>query len=343
MITKLAPEWSKRRFKAMGCQFKLWLEADTHFPNQLLADAETMINDIERILTRFDPASELNRLNALPRQWVKVSSTLWEAVSVAKQMALRTGGLYDPTMLTAVEDAGYDVSYEQIIAGGYRPSAAKPTLNRVTGLWQSLQFRRDPLEIWLPEGARLDLGGVGKGFAAWQVVDFLQDYGPCLVDAGGDLSAGDAPYGLCGWPVVITAPLSGLYSEARDVIGLWLRHESLATSGIDYRRWKRNGQESHHIIDPRTGIPAETDVISVSVLATDAVEAEALATAALVGGIWGGTDLLDGERTSAALIAENEQIYLTGYMYSRAEWQLPVIREWESELDRSVYRVIIDG
>jgi thiamine biosynthesis lipoprotein len=157
---------------------------------------------------------------------------------------------------------------------------------------------------------RLDLGGIAKGDTAAQVVHWLNSFGPCLVDAGGDLTAGDAPNGLPGWPVGIAAPWGSAVGHD-DLMRLWLCHQSLATSGIDYRRWQQHGREHHHIIDPRTQLPAVTDLLTVSVLTDEATTAEAWATAMLVAGSDASLWLLQERGLAAAVIDQESRLLLT--------------------------------
>jgi thiamine biosynthesis lipoprotein len=161
---------------------------------------------------------------------------------------------------------------------------------------------------------RLDFGGIAKGYTAQQAVELLGRWGPCLVNAGGDLTAGLAPLGFSGWPVAIAKPWAGIADHPSDLMTLWLTKGSLATSGVDYRRWRVNGREAHHLIDPRTGSPAQTDLLTASVLACRATEAEAWATAALVAGSEQGLTLLTEAEIAAVLVRTDGQIIVTPAM-----------------------------
>jgi thiamine biosynthesis lipoprotein len=125
---------------------------------------------------------------------------------------------------------------------------------------------------------RLDLGGVAKGWAADQAAQRLASTGPVLVDAGGDISiSGPMADGL-GWPIAVANPFA-----PDDSLGLVrIVQGAVATSGRDYRHWQRGGIEQHHIIDPRSGRPAETDVLSATVIAPDGPSAEMAAKVALL-------------------------------------------------------------
>ncbi|MGZ8687679.1 MAG: FAD:protein FMN transferase, partial [Gaiellaceae bacterium] len=112
-----------------------------------------------------------------------------------------------------------------------------------------------------------DLGGLGKGYAVDRVAESLSVAGPCLVNAGGDIAIRGG-----SWPVGVA-----------DGLTLELSRGGVATSGRDRRRWVRGGREAHHLIDPSTGRPAESDLVRVTVVADSATEAEVLAKAAFLG------------------------------------------------------------
>ena len=305
-----AAHWHKRAFRAMGCQMAIWLELkNAETAVTLLQEAEAIFAGAERRLTRFDAASELSQLNARPGIWVPVSEMMWQVTTQALFMARETGGLFDPTQLTALEAAGYTRSFEQLAAVG--GVDGKETAVSRFGQWEMVRLDADWRAVQLPPGVKLDLGGIAKGYIAQQVVDFLSDWGPCLVDAGGDLTAGQAPASLTGWPVAIATPLASPDENREELFRLWLVEGTMATSGIDYRRWQRNGRIAHHLIDPRTGLPAETDMLTATVLAKTAVRAEAWATAALVAGTAVARQRLTAKNLAAAFIDQTGGLSLT--------------------------------
>lgn len=307
-------EWQhlhKRAFRAMGCQMTVWLELEhSHTASTLLAAAEGMFRDAERRLSRFDPSSELSQVNSRPGKWTRTSETLWTVLTQALSMARETGGLFDPTQLTALEAAGYTCSFEQLpaVVGGLPD--VETAANRLNQ-WQTIQLDGDKQSIWLPPGVKLDLGGIAKGYTAQQAVRYLSDWGPGLVDAGGDLTAGEAPWGWPGWPVAISAPFSFIKEQATELVPLWLVQGTMATSGVDYRRWQHNGRAAHHVIDPRTSLPAETDLLTVTVLAREAVRAEAWSTASLAAGSADAQQRLTRNNLAAALVDQLGNLHLT--------------------------------
>lgn len=309
--------WPEHHFHAMGCEIGLWLDAGEREARPAFARAEALFHRVEARLTRFDEQSELSYLNARPQRWVPVSDLLWRVVRLALSVARATGGLFDPTLLSALEAAGYTVSFAELAASltGQAAPAAAPHRGR----WQEVRLDPDRQAIWLPAGVRLDLGGIGKGYTAQRAVDLLAATGPALVDAGGDLVAGAAPHTLPGWPVAVAAPGG---DSAPDLFHLWLAQAALATSGTDYRSWEHNGQQAHHLIDPASGRPAESDVVSATVLAAEAVVAEGWATAALIAGRERGLALLRKHDLAGALTGPDGRTSLTSAFAAHVVWPI---------------------
>lgn len=304
--------WPTYQFRAMGSQIRLWLDADHHVARHAFEQVVAWFEEAEARLSRFRPDSELCWLNDRPAQWVTVSPLLWRVLTSALSLAQETGGLFDPTILQALEAAGYTVTFEDIGAGSGRPMGVRPA----PGSWQRVALDRAQQAIRLPAGVRLDLGGVAKGIVAQEAAAMLSQVGPALVDAGGDLTAGDAPHGWPGWPVAVAAP-SGPGDAEEDLFKVWLAQATLATSGRDYRRWRQGTQTAHHLIDPRTGRPATGDVLTATVLARDAAEAEGWATALLVAGSETAMTMLVKRRMPAALVCSDGRLRLTPEMEAR--------------------------
>lgn len=305
------PAWLTRQFAAMGCRMALWLEpCRDDAPPDLLDRVVAHFAAAEARLSRFLADSELTRLNSRPDEWVVVSAEFWPLLTRALELAAATDGRFDPTILPALEHAGYTRSFDALGATAPAPAAPpRPVDYRAVAL--------DPARraVRLPPGVRIDLGGIAKGHTAQQALRHLRRWGACLLDAGGDLVAGAAPVGQPGWPVAVAAP----WADGERVARLWLADGCLATSGVDYRRWQQAGRSRHHIIDPRTGDSAETDLLTVTVLAADACTAEAWATAALVAGRERGRALLTRHRLPAVLIDAAGRVTLTPAMRPLAQ------------------------
>lgn len=209
------------------------------------------IRRVERRLSRFRPDSELSHLNADPRAEVPVSALLQGGIEAALWAARASDGLVDPTLLGALERAGYRAS----MAGAGR---AAGTVTR-------------------PPGVRLDLGGTGKGYAADLAAAVLEGAGRWLVDCGGDLRTG----GFEGDPQQVHVDGPG----GSRLATLDVAEGAVATSAIHARRWTTpDGREAHHLLDPATGEPAWTGLVQVTALSDTVVAAETRAKTALLRG-----------------------------------------------------------
>ncbi|MCC6167577.1 MAG: FAD:protein FMN transferase [Caldilineaceae bacterium] len=313
--------WPELHFRAMGCAMSVRLVARIEAAQAPLRAIATLFAAVEKRLSRFDPASELSTLNRRSGEWVVVSPLLWSVADAALAANEQTDGLFDPTLLAELEAAGYDRSFDQVAAT--QPLAAETRLPLDTRA-RNVE-RRSGRELRLPPGVRLDLGGIAKGYTAAKAVDALRHWGPCLVDAGGDLVAGDAPPGWPGWPVGVAAPADAGASQEtaeRDLLLLWLANASVATSGVDYRHWARGGCRLHHIIDPRTGQPAQTDLRTATVLDPSAVRAEAWATAALALGAAAAEQAWLRKRIAGVLV-DDAGLRVTPALQPLIAWQAP--------------------
>ena len=284
-------------FRAMGSEMTLLTVTDDPNAAARLNAVRSMIDRFEERLSRFRDSSELSRLNAQPGRPVPVSDELWDVLIHAIDGARRANGLYDPTILEALERAGYDRPFDAVRDRGDRPA---PAARRAT--WRDVGLDAAARTVTLPPGVRLDFGGIGKAWTADRAAAALSSVGPCLVDAGGDIAVRGAPAGWRGWPVGVTDPRNPV--ETLTVLAA--ADCGVATSGIDVRHWRRAGEMCHHIIDPRAGKPAETDLLSVTVVAADAKEANLHAVATMILGSDAGMRYLAGQRGVDALAVRRD-------------------------------------
>lgn len=279
-------------FRAMGCQVNLWLETDDEAA-LLLADAAAQIAAIEACLSRFQPGSELSQLNASLNTWTPVSDVLFANLRAAKDGARLSGGLYNPLVLDALMRAGYDRSFEQVGAD-IIPSMAEPAAD-----WTAIELDIDGQRARLP--ARIDLGGVAKGWTAQRIAEGLAPHGPSLVDIGGDMAASGAPEGEDGWRVTVVDPVA----DDAPLVTIRLAHSAVVTSGTDFRRWGPS-RSQHHLIDPRTGRPATTDVATVTIVHPHAATAEIFAKAVILLGSDAGLEWLNQQWDGAGLVVRKD-------------------------------------
>jgi thiamine biosynthesis lipoprotein len=243
----------------MGTEVELFLDVGPSAGSELaFGRAEREFERLEALLSRFRPDSELSALNRAGT--LDAGEDLVAVTALAVEARERTGGLFDPTVHDALVAAGYDCTFDHMpVDGENRPP------RRCGG-----EARIDGSRIELEPGFRLDLGGIAKGYAVDRAAAILAQAGPALVNAGGDIAGRDRL-----WPVGV--------ETSRGQITLGLEDGALATSGRDRRRWRRGAAEAHHLIVPRTGAPAESEYVRVTVTTPNAVEAEVLAKAVFLG------------------------------------------------------------
>ena len=284
-------------FRAMGSAILIALDTDDTRAADALAQTPTWFAEWEARLSRFRAESELSALNRASGEPVRVSATLGQAIQTALDAARASDGLITPTLLDALQAAGYDRSFEQI--GGAPVSPTRTPA--VVADWRAIEWNAATHTLRVPRGVHLDLGGVAKGWAAEQAAHRLVAIAPVMVDAGGDLAITGARANGEPWPIAVLDPLQ----PANDLALLMIERGGVATSGRDYRRWERNGKAQHHIIDPRTGAPAETDVLSATVIAPTTPQAEVAAKVAFILGSRAGSAWLRARRYAGLLVLEN--------------------------------------
>lgn len=269
----------------------------------LAGTARERLDDLESLWSRFRPTSEVCRLNESSGRRTGVSGETIHLVSTALEAWRLTAGAYDPTVLGDVLRAGYTVSFELLASGAPHPAPAATELRR-----GAAGIRVDPVAqtVQLPIGVGFDPGGIGKGLAADLVVAELMAAGAsgACVNVGGDLRvAGAAPDGVPGdgWSIGVEDPFTGT-----DAAVLGVGNGGVATSSRLRRRWTAaDGELAHHLIDPRTGQPADTGLAAVTVVAAEAWQAEMLAKAVFLVGATSGAVLLDDFGAAGLMIADD--------------------------------------
>jgi thiamine biosynthesis lipoprotein len=246
-----------------------------------LPEARRLLDDdlaaVDAACSRFRADSEIRSLTGGRH---RVSPLLAEAIAVALRAARLTDGDVDPTVGAAMSAAGYDRDFRQIEPNG---PPLRLTVRQVPG-WR--EVRLDGRSVIVPEGVQLDLGATAKAWAADRSAARIAEQLGCgvLVSLGGDIAVAGPP------------PAAGWRIRVQDVTGapgdapagpyalIAIRDGGLATSSTTARRWQRGGDVLHHILDPRTGLPAEPVWRTVSVAAGSCADANAASTAAVIRG-----------------------------------------------------------
>lgn len=258
----------------------------------------TWLREVERALTRFDSHSEMCQLNAAAGTWHTVSQLLFDAVEQSLIAAQATDGLFDPTLLPLLEALGYDRDFDSILAGEMEDDDGAAGEMPYAGMWRECELDRSRLRIRLPHGAKLDLGGIAKGWAADLALErFFSSFPDVIINVGGDMRVRGGKQPGEPWALGIGDPREAPDTDApRHAIVLTLGQGGLATSGATTRWWHHGGRRQHHLIDPRTGQPAniwidplddEADaplLATATALAPTAAHAEVVAKVALLRG-----------------------------------------------------------
>jgi thiamine biosynthesis lipoprotein len=295
----------RRTFRAMGTTVELVAApgSDDRALDRASSHVERIFAREEQRFSRFRTDSELSRVNARAGRWVTVSPAFARLTRRALRAAEETGGRFDPTVLPALKAAGYDRDYAEVRARGDVEDEDLAAIRRdfralmienatACGAWRDIELRGDHLRM--PACAELDLGGIAKGWTVDLAAEAISGLRWAIVDAGGDLRiAGATPEE--GLDVAVEDP------QARGVEALRLRLGSggLATTSITVRAW---GPGQHHVIDPRTSLPALTPVVQATVWGETCTDAEVWSKAAVLAG----PSILD--RVHASLVMASGEI-----------------------------------
>lgn len=296
--TKRYSDMTYKSFDCMGTRIGFWIDAAaTTSAFAAINAGERLLHDFDRRLSRFREDSELCRLNADPREVVEVSSLLTRLVAASCDAARRSGGLVDPTLVDAIENAGYRGSLAGITPAPLAEAlAANPPVARAqpnpAAHWREIEVDVAERVIRRPRGVRIDSGGCGKGLAADMVAQIWSQLLPhgtrFVVDCGGDIRVGTLAENAAPYEIDVENEQIG-----PGELTLTLHSGAVATSGIGNRLWRRaDGGFAHHLLDPATGQPAWTGLTSVTAVGPTALEAETIAKTALLLGPEGARQVL---------------------------------------------------
>ncbi len=303
----------KIEFRAMGSQMMAALDSETEEAEEALGLVPSWFEKWEQSLSRFRSDSELCQLNRSGEKPFLASETLMSVLKLSFEIEMRSDGWVTPVVLNALETAGYTMDFNEFNHSTIQTSkefSLAPTITEIV-------VDEGNNLIILPKGLRLDFGGVAKGWAAQQVILKLKKFGPALMDAGGDIMTSSAMLDGNPWPVSIADPTD----PDHDLKVLQLAGIGVATSGQDYRTWNVNGNRMHHLIDIRTGKPAESDVFTATVLAPNVIEAEMAAKMVLLLGTDEGLAWLEKQTSYAGLVVKMDNTKIVSSKLSSFLWR----------------------
>ncbi|GAB2572744.1 FAD:protein FMN transferase [Kribbella endophytica] len=261
-----------RTWTAWSCTVRLTVE-DPAALSPACGALKALMDRVDKAASRFRPDSELATVNDRAGAMVPVSRLLVDLVDVSLVAASLSGGSVDPTVGAAVVAAGYDDDIEAV-----RQRKAPDLIPPVIPGWQRVQLNRKQALIGIPEGTALDLGATAKAWAADRAALVLSKRHGCavLVEIGGDLRAAGTP--AEPWVIKVAE------REGDPAVAVTLAHGGLTTSTRTARTWDTETGTAHHVIDPRTGKPADGPYRTASIWAPTAVRANTFSTAIIATG-----------------------------------------------------------
>ncbi len=249
--------------------------------------------------SRFDPGSELSRINSRPGHWVRVSELAATLIGAAVDAAELTDGAVDPTVGRALRALGYDRDLALVVSEGTPPVTVVYTGPR----WAEVEVDRERSRVRIPPGVELDLGATAKAVAADRAAAAASARTglPVLVNLGGDIAVAGCPSDQ-PFPVVLA-------EDHRDTAGprVWVGDGGVATSTTRVRRWTAGGRERHHLLDPATGRPAGGPWRTVTASAGSCLAANTATTATIAMGARGAR-WLAATRLPARLVGDDGQV-----------------------------------
>jgi thiamine biosynthesis lipoprotein len=295
------------RFWSMGTIAHLAVEFSGHDRHVLIL-ARSRLEQLERLWSRFIPASDVSRLNRADGQPVRVDAATVDLLERARHAWEWSGGLFDPTIHDALVSAGYDRTFETLMNRPHRHVATAPAGLSASGL-DDLRLDKRTRLVSLPAGVHIDLGGIAKGYAADLMAAELVDRAVtgASVNLGGDLRVvGQNPAGG-PWQIGIADPLD----PTSRLCTVLVDNGAVATSSTCRRRWQHPQGDRHHLIDPRTSRPTTSGLAAVTVIAAEASWAEVGAKAALVAGLAEGPDLLSAAGLAGLFVTDAGELVAT--------------------------------
>ncbi|MGC5325724.1 FAD:protein FMN transferase [Brevibacillus sp. SYSU BS000544] len=290
----------KHSFSSMNTTVEMYLESVADGRESfVITEVNQLFSIIESQCSRFNQQSELSALNSSQGKVVQVSPALLQILQAAEKAYFQSEGIYNPGILRQLQMAGYNTSFDEIQQSG-PSSQRREVCNPVDKLpYQIIDPEKRLVEVIDQVG--IDLGGIAKGWCVDHVSEFLSLHGCGYINAGGDLRV----FGQRkeSWKIGVEDP----FQPNRDKAVVHLTKGAVATSSTWKRKWRVGNVSNHHLIDPRTGKPSDSTIVSATIMAHDTVAADVAAKVVLIlgeneGAAWarkhsyqGFMILLDGE------------------------------------------------
>ncbi|MDP4084308.1 MAG: FAD:protein FMN transferase [Bacillota bacterium] len=289
----------KYNFNSMSTIVQISISQEL-FANDLMP-VYKLFSSIEDTCSRFKKDSELSRLNQQVGQEVNVSSDLYIILQEALKYYEETNGVFNPGILSAIENSGYTKSIE-FIKGRELESSPRSTSDSSRN--RPYQLNESTRTVTLQ--TRIDLGGIAKGWVIDRAADFLLKYGYGFINVGGDIRI----FGRLPRPLNIG--IEDPFDSTKMISSIQVSDGGVATSTSMKRRWKMNGRNKHHLIDAKSGEPSTSTILSSTVTAPTATEADVLAKVTLLMGEEDGKAFILSKKNNAVIINQGREIWRGG-------------------------------
>ncbi|MBI5913350.1 FAD:protein FMN transferase [Candidatus Azambacteria bacterium] len=319
----------EKKFRAMGTDVIVAIvSADACAAHDDADDAERAVVDFEKRFSRFLPASELCSLNKSGGKVCRPSADMIVMLAAAQRWHEDTGGVFDPSVCEALEELGYDKSID-FEHGSVREETdqvfdadAHRRSFQTCPRFADMRIVIEEGTVAVPRGMKLDLGGIGKGYIVDAMAQLLRKkYRDFWISAGGDMFLSGYNSENKPWEIMVQNPLDLNNDIGRITMGD-KKEMAVATSGVMKRKGVKGGFAWHHIIDPRTGLPASNTIAAVTVLAPTVTAADVCAKVVLILGEKEGIDFIDRRADCACLTVDMEG--KISYSRTMKEYFVPV-------------------
>lgn len=292
-------ELSVLEFRAMGSPARVVVDGG---PDGLAADVRNFLWRLEQLWSRFLATSEIAALNRAPDCVNVVSPATYTLISYAVRAQEATGGVFNPLMLGQLETHGYRQSWDDGVPVASRQPAHPGTTEPIV-LFPEISAVR------LPPATRFDPGGIGKGLAIDLAIDRCVSGGATSssVEIGGDLRVYGTPWYGSAWRIAVANP----FDPGTDIATFTPTTGAVTTSSTKKRCWVTDGQSYHHLLDPETGYPSDTDIISVTTCSAETWWSEVAAKAALITGEGRAVSVLETLGTPGAIVLGDGSVVTT--------------------------------
>jgi len=300
-----------REIKALGTEIEIYLQSKETKNFELdFVEMVKIITDFEQAFSRFKDDSEISQLNSANDTFV-ASSELINMLLLAKKYNQITEGIFDPTILQSLESLGYKKSFP--FTDSNDTSQERSEIN-----FQRVIIDEDNKTISKPAGLKIDLGGIGKGFLVDKLVAVIKEkgYESFWISAGGDMYLRGLTETNEAHQVAVQNPLE----LNKDITHIQVPESGIAvaTSGIAKRQWTKNGRTYHHLIDPRTGLSTDNNLLAVTITADSVVKADIFAKTVFILGQIRGLDFInEHDGVEGLMINKGGEIIMSEGMHNQ--------------------------